>query len=159
MLLRQVQTEKIVWLFHEVMSEIFKVSLVSYLICYLVEDYKTGFVTDYFNLNILFWCAIASGVALVWIRGDEVENQKNVPKIHVRNYVVVVLLALFSMALVYTKIRSIGWLAYVIATVAGVIIAMLSLFLLAEGPDQGTSEDGPDNADFITKHTDQSKLE
>lgn len=137
MLLGSPKYEKIYWLAKEAITEIFKISLVSYLIYYLIEDFKTGFISSYFNLNILLWTTIISGVLTVWTRGDESREEKKEPeKIRARDYIFIVLLGLAAMTLIYYKIKTIGWLAYVISPISGIIIILLSILLLNESPDE-----------------------
>jgi hypothetical protein len=136
MLLQSSKYEKVIWLVREAISEIFKVSLISYLLAYLIENFKAGFIADYFNLNILLWLTIISGVLSVWIKGDEVEKKKEPQKIKVRDYVFIVLLGLASMALIYYKIKTIGWLAYLIAPISGVIVILLSILLLNDESEE-----------------------
>lgn len=133
--------EAIWWLTKEIISEIFKVSLISYLIFYLVESFKAGFIADYFDLNILLIITILSGVFTVLFKKEE-EAKKEVQKIKKRDYVFIVTLGVVATGLIYYKIKEIGWLSYVISPISGIIIILISILLLNEQQedDQGSKD-------------------
>jgi hypothetical protein len=52
-------------------KDLFQVSLVTYLILLLLETIKTGFVTFFFDLNILLWITLVSGILMVLTYKEE----------------------------------------------------------------------------------------
>ena len=51
----------------DLLSFAFQVSLVTYLVYYLIENLQTGFISITFNMNTLLWWVIALGVgATLW---------------------------------------------------------------------------------------------
>lgn len=58
-----------------VSEELFQVSIVLYLILLLAETVKAGFVSNFFNLNILLWIVLISGVGMI-LTGVEKSNSK-----------------------------------------------------------------------------------
>lgn len=123
--------KEIYWLmFKEIISEIFKISLISYLVFYLIESFKSGFITDYFNLNILLIITILSGIFTVLVQSEEEKREPQ--KIKKRDYIFIVILGVVAAGLIYYKIKGIGWLSYVISIISGIIIILLSILLLNE---------------------------
>lgn len=141
MFLNVSKKEAIWWLTKEIISEIFKVSLISYLIFYLIESFKAGFIADYFNLNILLIITILSGVFTVLFKKEE-ESKKEVQKIRKRDYIFIIILGVVATGLIYYKIKEIGWLSYVISPISGIIIILISILLLNEQQenDQGSED-------------------
>lgn len=131
--------EAILWLIKEIISEIFKISLITYLIFYLIDSFKTGFITDYFNLNLLLIITILSGIFTVIFK-KEVEVKKELQKIKKREYIFIIFLGIISAGLIYYKIKSIGRLSYIISIISGIIIILLSILLLndQQEDDQGS---------------------
>ena len=112
----------------ELLSFAFQVSLVSFLGFYLVESLRGGFIANFFNINIFLWAAIVTGVlSTVWPM--VVPEAKVEKKPTWKDYLWMVLLALATVALVWYKTSSIGWLVNVIAPLSGLIVLGLSLLV------------------------------
>lgn len=129
------------WLTKEIISEIFKISLISYLVFYLIESFKTGFITDYFELNILLIITILTGIFTVLFK-KEADEKKEKQIIRPKDYIFIIILGLVAAGIIYYKIKGLGWLSYVISVISGVIIILLSILLLNEPEeDDSRSED------------------
>ncbi len=112
----------------ELLSFTFQVALVSFLGFYLIESVRPGVIANFFNINIFLWAAIVVGVlSTVWPM--VVPEAKVEKKPSWKEYVWMVLLALGTVALVWYKTFSIGWLGAVIAPVSGLIVLGLSLLV------------------------------
>lgn len=112
----------------ELLSFAFQVSLVSFLGFYLVESLRAGFIANFFNINMFLWVAIITGVlSTVWpmvVLEAKVEKKPSW-----KDYMWMVLLALGTVAVVWYKTSSIGWLVNVIAPLSGLIVLGLSLLV------------------------------
>jgi hypothetical protein len=112
----------------ELLTFIFQVSLVSFLAFYLIESLRPGVVATFFNINIFLWSAIVTGIlSTVWPM--VVLEAKIDKKPTWKDYVWIVLLALGTVALVWYKTSSIGWLVNIIAPLSGLIVLGLSLLV------------------------------
>lgn len=112
----------------ELLSFAFQVSLVSFMGFYLIESVRQGVIANFFNSNIFLWAAIVIGVlSTVWPM--VVPEAKLEKKPSWKDYVWMVLLALGTVALVWYKTSSIGWLVKVIAPLSGLIVLGLSLLV------------------------------
>lgn len=127
-------------LIREIISEIFKVSLISYLIFYLIESFKEGFIIDYFNLNILLTITVLSGIFTVLFK-KEAEEKKEKQIIRPRDYIFIIILGLIAAVVIYYKIKGLGWLSYVISIVSGVIIILLSILLINESDEDDSGSE------------------
>lgn len=121
----------IIYLAKEIIREIFKVSLVSYLLLYLIDNYQIGFVSDYFNINILLTIALITGVITIIFKEETLDDnlQKSLTKM---DYLFIIIIGIISSLLVYFNIKEIGKLAYLISAVTGVIIILISILLLKD---------------------------
>lgn len=121
----------------EIVKEVFQISLISYLVFYLIEDFKPGFITNYFNLNIILILTIISGIITVLFEGKEssfetgheekVPEEKKIKKI---DYLFIVVLGVVAAIIIFFKIKSLGWLAPIISIISGIIIILISILLL-----------------------------
>jgi hypothetical protein len=112
----------------ELLAFTFRVSLVSFLGFYLVESLRAGFIANFFNINVFLWASIITGVlSTVWpVVVPEAKTEK---KPSWKDYMWMVLLALGTVALVWYKTSSIGWLVKVIAPLSGLIVLGLCLLV------------------------------
>lgn len=112
----------------ELLSFVFQVALVSFLGFYIVESLRPGFVASFFNINIFLWAAAVTGIlSTVWPMA--VPEAKVEEKPTQKDYVWMVLLALCTVVIVWSKVNSIGWLAKVIAPLSGLIVFGLCLLV------------------------------
>jgi hypothetical protein len=112
----------------ELLSFAFQVALVSLLGLYLIESLRAGFIANFFNINIFLWAAIVTGVlSTMWPM--VVPEAKVEEKPSWKDYIWMALLALGTMAIVWSKANSIGWLAKVIAPLSGIIVFSLCFLI------------------------------
>jgi len=128
MLLMHQKRNNFLWMIQEIIKEIFKISLVSYLLFYLIENFKVGFISDYCNLNILLIITIVSGILTVAGKEEVEENKRE--KIKVKDYMFILILGLVAAGLIFYNIKEIGKLAYLISIVSGIIIILISILLI-----------------------------
>jgi len=133
------QTFELIWkTAKELVSEIFKISLLSYLLFYLIEDFFPGFVSSFFSMNILLGIVVGSGVLTVISQKpdsakastDEGRIEEN--KIRARDIVFIVILSIIAGGLIYLKTKSLGGLGLAISIISGIIILLMSILLLTE---------------------------
>lgn len=112
----------------DLLAYVFQVALLSYLGFYLLENLQPGFVSNYFDLNIMLWSTIGSGL-LTALWPAVVPEARKPRRLGWRQYVGLLLLALVTAGIVWYKIQSIGWLAKIIALLSGLIVFGLGLLV------------------------------
>ena len=140
-----IQTFQLIWkISKELVSEVFKISLLSYLLLYLIEDFFPGFVSGFFSMNILLGIVAGSGVFTVAIEKPAAESDKEAKikdKIKIRDIIFIVILSIIAGGLIYLKTKSLGGLGLAISIISGIIILLMSILLLTEEQYDKPSED------------------
>ena len=132
------QTVQQIWkITKEIFAEIFKISLLSYLGLYLIEDFFPGFVSSFLDMNIVLGIVVASGIFVAINQksvssADEEKELKNHEKIRGRDIVFIIILGIISGFLIYWKTKMLGSLALPISIISGIIIILMSFLLLTE---------------------------
>src|SRR3989338_7720492 len=130
------QTFQLIWkIAKELIADIFKISLLSYLVFYLIEDFFPGFVSGFFSMNILLGIVAGSGVFTVVSQKEESkegEGKESKNKIRARDIVFIVILSIIAGGLIYIKTKDLGKLGLVISIISGIIILLMSILLLTE---------------------------
>lgn len=129
MLLHTSRFELILAIVKAVSKEIFKVSLVSFLLFYLINDFFPGFVSDYFNLTILIYITIITGTLSIWLGVEKTESNEQAKHVSKKEYIFISILSMVSIILIFYRIHSIGKLSYFISILSGIIIFLLSLLI------------------------------
>ncbi len=112
------------WYTVKISRVVFNVSLITFIFYFALENFKTGLISNYFDMNLLLVSAIFSGIIIL------IFQEKKAKKNHKTFYYLIsiifaILLALFTFQ--YTsQLGIIGLLATGIAAFASFII--LSLF-------------------------------
>src|SRR5260221_6817816 len=119
---------------HIISEELFQFALVTYLILILSETVKTGFVSNFFNLNILLAIVLFVGILMV-MTNTEYDLQlpavaKKITSADVQN---IILLAVGGGLLVFYKTQDLGKISIIISVMTMGIIMLLSFLVLAEG--------------------------
>lgn len=107
---------------------VFEISLIVYLALFLLDEIKSGFVSNFFNTNYLLAVCIIFG-ALTAL------GQKNEPKpkpqpLKKYDYILMAGLAVLAVIVVFAKIKEIGVLAWPISILSGVLIFLISYLFL-----------------------------
>lgn len=117
---------------HLVAEEFFQYSLITYLILLFAETIKEGFVSFFFDLNILLVVVLLSGVIMVLTHHEELEKLKKPHKINGADIQNIFLFSVGGALLVFYKTFELGVIAFVIAGLTALIIALLSYLLLSD---------------------------
>jgi len=113
-------------------GEIFKYSLITYLLLILTETLQEGFVSYFFNLNILLVVVLINGVIMVLTHHEILESETKPKKITSGDVQNILIFAVLGGGLVYLKTEILGKISILIALFAGIIIILLSILLFAD---------------------------
>lgn len=97
---------------------IFKVSVITFITYFLLEQFKTGLISNYFDLNILLILAIIMGILLLLFskENDSVRFKKG------PNYIILMILAILLGIFIFQNLQDIGFFS--------VLISLLSIFAI-----------------------------
>lgn len=119
----------------ELNHNLFLTLLVVYLFLLLAEMIQKGSVSVYMVINYLLIIVIASGIISVLTRSEDVKPEK--VDLTKKDYVYIGAMGIAGASIIWYKIKSIGELAYLISTIAGVLIILLLLLLFEEDENDG----------------------
>ncbi|PIP18052.1 MAG: hypothetical protein COY82_01625 [Parcubacteria group bacterium CG_4_10_14_0_8_um_filter_35_7] len=111
-------------------SDIFKISLGTFIVYFLLEQMKGGFISNYLNLNFLLIFCIISGIITAALHKEREQEEKR--ELKLRDYLVIFFLTIITAIVVFFEIRDLGWISYFISFGAAVIIILISDALLRE---------------------------
>jgi len=114
----------------DIVQNIFEASLVLYLIFLLLETIKEGFISFFFNLNILLVVVLISGVIAVLVGKEEVEGEAQAQEFTLKDLVFILGLGLLGTVLVWYKTADLGALSYLLSILSGILIVLLSVITL-----------------------------
>jgi hypothetical protein len=113
-----------------VITEVFHVSLITYVLFLLVEIVYEDFIRFFFNLNILLGIVLVSGIASTLFATIKEESKKHTGHKELDRFVILI----FSVGggfIVLQKTYDIGFMSLVISLATALIIAFLSHLILS----------------------------
>lgn len=110
---------------------IFQCILIFYLLLLLIREFYPKFLYV-LNLNYLLIAVIILGVITVLTYEPKKKQEKPTKK----DYYLIYILGIVGTILIYIKIKSLGWISYLIAVIAGILIILLSKLVLEEDDEK-----------------------
>jgi hypothetical protein len=111
--------------------EFFQFSLLTYLILLLTEALSEGFVSFFFNLNILLGVVLLCGVVtiLTYNKNLTLPPSKKMTRVDIEYSIA---LALVAGLFVLYKMQGLGPESLLIASITGIIILILTLLIITD---------------------------
>lgn len=106
--------------------ELFSTLLVTFLILVLAEIIWDGSVSAHMEINYFLIIVAVSGVISALTYGNEKEDKMIISK---NDYLYIGILGTAGALIVWYKIQGTGKLAYILSTITGIIIILLSLMI------------------------------
>src|SRR3989339_173989 len=100
----------------EVSRTAFVVSVISYVVYLALENFKTGLISNYFDLNILLLAAALSGLIII-LFNEETKNRR--PR---RRIFTAVILALAVAIYSYQEFNNLGKISYLLTILTALTI-------------------------------------
>lgn len=113
-----------------IVSDIFQVSLISYLVLLLIEEFASGFATNFLNINWLLGIIVVSGVLTIIFYQED--KQQETRQVKWWDYLLIVLLGISAGIIIFWQMQDLEWIAIVISIFSGLIIILISYFLINE---------------------------
>jgi predicted membrane channel-forming protein YqfA (hemolysin III family) len=124
------------YLFHkhsaEIINHLFQTLLITYLILLLAEQIWPGVVTTYLNLNFLLIIVIASGILDVFSYHPPNKQKPITPT----DYIFIIILGILGFAIIKFKTADLAALSWIISSIAGILIILLSILILEENQNE-----------------------
>lgn len=108
-------------------NAVFTSFLSGYLLLFLFESYKEGFVSYYFNLNYFLWILGISGVLLVLFK-EECDYKK--AELTYKDKALIIFMGMIGGIIMYLQTIDIGAFSFLIGIVSAAIIILLSFVLM-----------------------------
>src|SRR3989339_1829093 len=99
--------DNIIWLIKKIIHELFSLSLILYLILFIVEEINPNFVSNFMNLRYWLILVVASGLLTVVTKSDQKVSQKTDHENNYwcwLNYVIALILGIISGVVIYYKL-------------------------------------------------------
>lgn len=120
------------FLLNIVFEEFFQFSLITYLILILLESFRQGFVSFFFNINILLFLVLASGVVMVLTRTEHIQISTT-KKINLSSDLQNGLIfAVIGGLIVFLKTENLGQVSIITSIFTMLIILLLSYLFLTD---------------------------
>lgn len=115
----------------EVIAEIFKVSLLLYLFFFLIEYFKSGFISVFFNMNVLLGIILISGF-LAMVDAPTHDNPTPQP-LGKRGIFMAAAIMVVTALVTYYSVRSLGKFTLVIVPLVSIVSVLIGwLFLTSD---------------------------
>jgi len=102
---------------------LFNASIIVFIVYFLLEQFKIGLISNYFDLNFLLILAIISGgLILAFAREDErIVFQKN------KNFIIFIVFAILAGLFIYQKLQYLGQFFTLVAILCVFVIYIIFL--------------------------------
>jgi len=113
--------------FLPLVEAIFFTSLVSYLIFFLLDNIKRGFISNYFNINIFLWLSIFGGILFLWFK----PNSENIvgTKTSFKNYLFMFLGVVYGLTIIWLRVKEVHFTSYAVGLITIIIIVILLIIV------------------------------
>ncbi|MDP2683957.1 MAG: hypothetical protein Q8P20_02765 [bacterium] len=120
--------EKIYFYINEINTEIFKASLLTFLILFLIDTIYPRVVSNYFNFNILIILIIISGlIVFVFDNKVNIDDHKNENKFKI--YVLYIIISIISGLIIYFNINYEKNINILISIITSIIILLMLILI------------------------------
>lgn len=131
-------------IYRKLLSDIFLASLSLYVIFFLLEEFFSGFVIDYFNLNVLLGFVFVSGIALaltVTYTNESAGDLTQVNSIPTRIFISAGFGVLSGGIVWLRTVRALGQLTIPISVFVTFVVAVMIFLLLSDNQDRHSEKD------------------
>jgi len=131
-LLKNSKSARIVQNIRENIGRTFQLLLILFLITLLLQEFKPEWVAQNISLNYFLIVVIIFGVLAVLLEPKrEVEKIETIT-INLKDYIFIAIAGIVGAFIIFYKIENLGWLAYMISALSGILIILLSILMLEE---------------------------
>ena len=126
--------ETVLWEYvKHIFSFVFQSLLLLFLVVLLLREFFPEIVNAYININWFMVVVIVFGALSILFPVNKAEEIRSEPTW--KDKLLVIVLGVIGTLIIFLKIRTLGWIGYVIAILGGAIIILLSWLILTEKDD------------------------
>lgn len=135
-----------------IVTTTFQMMLTIFLVTLLIHEFKPLWVEHYISLNNFLIIIIILGILAVLVEPEELQPAKEQESITRKDYIVISLSGIIGSIIVWYKIKDIGWVAYLIAAMSGILIITLSILMIEESGNDYTDSDEDCDCDYNSNY-------
>lgn len=114
--------ESVSWYLIKIAKDLYKVSIIVFIVYFLLEQFKTGLISNYFDINYLLAVAIFSGlIGIVLTEADGDRELITANKNLVIQLAIVFILGLF----IFQRLHNFGLIAMIISVLSALSILII----------------------------------
>ncbi|MBU1037213.1 hypothetical protein KKF32_04250 [Patescibacteria group bacterium] len=106
------------WYIVNISKVIFNVSFITFVIYFIIEHFKVGLISNYFDLNSLLILACLSGIIVIFFNEKEVYSTRKKQQ----SLLIIFILAISAGILSYQYLQNLKFLSYLIAILASILV-------------------------------------
>lgn len=122
------QEERIIGFVKELNHQIFEVSVLSYLLFFILDSLFKKIVSNYFSLNLVLIIAIITGI-ISQLPGMKVEREEASDELKRKDYLFIFLLGSIGCAFIFFKLEAELWIRLAGGVFCGILVILLSIIL------------------------------
>ncbi len=113
-----------------IVSYVFQALLILFLITLLAQQFYPEFINSIVNVNWFMIIVIISGaISILFPHQQSLEIKK---PINWKDIIFILILGILGGIIIFLKLKTAGWISYVISSLGGLIIILLSWLVLTE---------------------------
>ncbi len=112
-----------------IISSVFQWILIIFLVTLLIREFYPDYINHYISITYFMIIVIVLGVLTILIQREREQTHREPTKFE---KILPIPLGILGAILVFLKLKEIGWIAYLIAGLAGLLIIYLSYMLFEE---------------------------
>lgn len=119
----------------------FQLLLILFLITLLLQEFKPEWIGQNISLNYFLIVVIIFGVLAVLLEPKREAEKIEPITINRKDYIFIAIAGIVGALIIFYKIENLGWLAYMISALSGILIILLSVLMLEEEEEEELSMD------------------
>jgi hypothetical protein len=117
-----------------IFSYVFQTLLFLFLFTLLAQQFYPEYINSHININWFMLVVIIFGALSIIFPPEDIIKKESKTKPY--DYLLILVLGLVGGFIIFLKLNSLGWISYIIASLGGLIIILLSYLILVDKDDK-----------------------
>ena len=117
-----------------IFSYVFQTLLFIFLLTLLAQQFYPDYINSLININWFMFAVIIVGAISILFPPKQIE--RNIHALTWKDLIFIIILGILGGIIIFLKIKTLGWISYVIPILGGAIIILLSWLILTEKEEQ-----------------------